>query len=295
MAGSESFPALPQSERPDRDRSGCRPIHLAMTYEGDGTIRSLSKMACPSRRVVQVVAFRSNSPPCLAQVTIRSSSHARRYQPVARRHLGTRPVVRSRLEPVRDRRFASEHSATTSPLSEIIAGRCRPDDRNKRAASSRARSSGCDRRRAGRPSVLRPSHPANSDPMRMEIRGNPNQPGDVVGRGWSLGSLCPRRPVRSGRPTLPEWGQAASARSWGRGCAAPAIPVRPRRGQSSLASTFRDGSRRELQRSRLQRRPAVASGTARLAGLGDRHSRLEPEGDASSDRRFGRLQAVVAI
>ena len=66
-------------------------------------------------------------------------------------------------------------------------------------------------------------------------------------------------------------------------------------GQPRLALPFRPGHRADAERFRLQRRPPVTPGVARLAGFGISGRRLEAQTAAPADRVVGRLPAVHAL
>ena len=172
----------------------------------------------------------------------------------------------------------------------IAAGPARRAPRGARPAAS-ARSSGSGHRWRLSHARLTPSRRARPASTRIQIRGNPAQPGDVVAAGRGRGRGRARRRLRPAarRPR----GRAAEAA--GRLDHRPAQPaVRPGHRQPALAGPFRHGPGRDAERLRLQRRPPVAPRAARLAGLRDGRARLEPQGDAPADRHLGRLSPVVA-
>ncbi len=129
--------------------------------------------------------------------------------------------------------------------------------------------------------------------MRIEVRGNPNQPGEVVAAGGVSAVAAPGA----------EFGLAADApeamrasQAGGRGFPSAHNPLFARVVVNRLwQAHFGTGLVETPERPRLQRRPPFPSRAARLAGLGDRDPRLELEGDAPADRHVGRLSAVVAI
>ena len=132
-------------------------------------------------------------------------------------------------------------------------------------------------------------------PGRRHPSPDPGQPGAAggggrPGRGRRRGRAGSRLPPLARRP------RGGAAETAGRLDRRPAqSAVRPGHRQPALAGPLRVGPGRDAERLRLQRRPAVASRAARLAGRRDRRPGLEPEGDASPDRHLGDLSPIVAV
>ena len=144
---------------------------------------------------------------------------------------------------------------------------------------------------AGRARKAYAVSPREAGAMRVQIRGNPNQPGEVVAAGGVAAIVAPGARFRPARRRT----GGPAARAAGVVDRQPRQPaLRAGRGQPALAGSLRSGPGRDVQRPRLQRRRSLAPRAARLAGLGDGRARLEPQGDAPADRHVGRLSSVVA-
>ena len=113
--------------------------------------------------------------------------------------------------------------------------------------------------------------PREAGATHVEIRGNPNQPGEVVSPGRDRGDRRAGASISVSKPDAPEARRRERLAAWV--CEPAQSAVRPRRGQSALAGAFRDRLRRDGERFRLQRRQAVAPGAARLAGRRDRREK----------------------
>ena len=100
--------------------------------------------------------------------------------------------------------------------------------------------------------------------MRMEIRGNPNQPGDVVAPGGHQPLAAPGADFGL-KPDAPEARRRERLAAWVCSSRNPlfARVVVNRLWQAHFGTGFVEN----CQRLRLQWRPAVSSGAARLAGL----------------------------
>ena len=165
----------------------------------------------------------------------------------------------------------------------------RSDLRAGRAASRAAARQAALRARLGQLGTTMPIYAgtfSQPGPTHVLRRGDPMQPGDQV---------SPSAVAAVGTP-LCAAGRHARARSPAR----PGPVDRRRRqsaagagdGQPGLALPFRPGHRRHAQRFRLQRRPSLAPGAARLAGLAVHGRRLAAQAAAPADPALGHLSPV---
>ena len=118
------------------------------------------------------------------------------------------------------------------------------------------------------------------------VRGDPTQKGPEV----APAGVAAVGPALVARPAIARGERAGGAGALDRRPGQSAAGAGD--GQPGLALPLRPGDRRHAQRLRLQRRAAVASRAARLAGGGLHRRRLAAQADPSADRHVGDLSPV---
>ena len=286
MAGSDSFAARAASEVRRKRKPSNRAVHVAISYAVDGMIRVF-------RDGRPYGAPYKSSGPVTFPAGESQVVFGLRHAPAGGNRMLAGTIVRAR---VYDRAL---------DLAEVAASAATFGDHIDPAAITAALTPECRAERAQlmgeveklRSSVARQTRkayavsPREAGAMRVQIRGNPNQPGDLVAAGAVAAIVAPGADFRpAARRT-----RGPAARATGIVDFQPAKPaLRAGRGQPSLAGPLRDGPGRDVQRSRVQRRRSLAPRAARLAGLRDGRARLEHQVDAQAHRHVGRLSTVVA-
>ena len=226
-----------------------RPVHVAITYADDGTIR-LYRDGQPYGTAVQVVRPGRRSRPARPQVVF-----GLRHAPAGGNRMLAGTIVRARLY---DRALdAAEVAASAATFGDYVdpgGDRRGPDSPNAARsgpAPGRDRGASIVDRAAGR-ARRTPCRPARPGATRVQLRGNPGQPGEVVAAGGVAALAGAGRRLR-----------AAARRARGRAARAAGRAGSPtRRTRSSPGSIvnrlwqahFGVGPGRDAQRPRLQRR-----------------------------------------
>jgi hypothetical protein len=207
MAGSENFRRYRPVNGSLETEAVKRPIQVAITYAADGTIR-IFRDGRPYGE-----PFESTPPAEFKAGQAQVLFGLRHFPPGGNRSLnGT--VVRARvydraLDPAE---VAASHESFRDHVdARAITAALSPNRRNERgrllAEIERLRSSP-----AGRPKVYAVA-PRESGPSRIEVRGNPSQPGDVVAAGGVAAlaapgaefGLAPDAPDAERRRKLASW------------------------------------------------------------------------------------------
>ena len=180
---------LPERRGQAENEATKRAVHVAITYAGDGTIRALPRRPAVRRRRTSRPA-RSRFRPGEAAGRLRSAARAGRRQPDAGRRRSSRARLYDRaLDRVGGRRLGRARSATTS-LPRRSSPPC-PSSAARNAAGSWARSRRLRSTLADRARKAYAVSPRRRARCASQIRGNPNQPGEVVAAGGVAAIVAP--------------------------------------------------------------------------------------------------------
>ncbi len=185
MAGSESFRRYNSAGGEAETEAAKRPVHVAITYDGDGTIR-VFRDGRPYG-----TAYKSSGPvefPAGEARVVFGLRHA----PVGGNRMLAGTIVRARLygralDP-------AEVAASASTFDYVDPGAVAaalPDDRREERGRIVAEIEAIRSRLAARPHKAFAVTPREAGPMRVQIRGNPAQPGEVVTPGGVASLIGP--------------------------------------------------------------------------------------------------------
>jgi hypothetical protein len=175
MAGSDNFRRYRSVSANAEREAATRIVHVAITYSGDGMIRVFreGRPNGTAYKSTGPLAFPAGETQVLFGV---------RHLPAGGNRMLAGTIIRARLydRALDEREIAA--SAAAFPVDQVIAAALPRESRVKRAAImaeiERLRSA-----LAARTSRAYAVTPKDSGAMRVQVRGNPNQPGEIVAAG----------------------------------------------------------------------------------------------------------------
>ena len=183
VPGSENFRRSRRLAGPEEVEAAERPVHIAITYSDDGTIRAFrdGRPHGDAYKVEGVKAF----PPGEAQVVF-----GLRHSPIGGNKMLAGTIVRARLyNRALDVEQVAASFATAVDPAEVVA-ELSAEDREHRAGSL-AEVETLRASRAGRARKAYCVAPRESGAVQIQLRGNPQQPGKVVSAGGVAALIGP--------------------------------------------------------------------------------------------------------
>jgi hypothetical protein len=205
MAGSERFARYRPAEGPDETEAASRPVHVAISYAEDGTIQLFRDGRAYGK------PYPSNGPVAFASGQAKVVFGIRHTPPGGNKMLaGT--IVRARIydRALDPSQVAASAGSFVGP--EAIAEALAPDRRAERARL-RGEIDRLGAEMAAKARKVYAVNPRDPGPTRVQIRGNPALPGEVVSAGGVAALASP--PADFGLPPdAPEAARRVKLAAW---------------------------------------------------------------------------------